>query len=248
MSNRLRVTLNKCLLGMQKHAQAPCVLCGARSDRHGLCAGCRCDLPRLPPTSCAVCAMPLTVPGVCGACLQRPPRYDAVIAAQVYAAPLDRLIQRYKYGADIRLAPTLAQLLAAHVRSRPDLLIPMPLAPRRLRERGFNPALELARTLARTQDCTLTIDLCRRVIETPPQALLPWSARARNVRRAFVCDGNLRGLTVAVVDDVLTTGATLDELARVLKRAGAARVEGWVVARAVPRLWRRRDDEVGPTT
>lgn len=222
------------------------MLCAAASATRGLCSGCRRDLPALPQPACATCATPLTVPGVCGTCLRRPPHYDAVLAAHAYGFPLDRLIQRYKYGADVRLAPLLADLLAARVTSCPDLVLAMPLARRRLRERGFNPALELARAIARVHGGTLAVELCRRVIETPPQALLPWSARARNVRHAFVCDGDLRGLTVAVVDDVLTTGATLDELARVLKRAGAARVEGWVVARAVPRLWRRRDDEVSP--
>lgn len=246
MSNPLMTALNKCSTWMQRHSRTPCLLCGAPAERHGLCAPCRSDLPALPQTLCAVCASPLAVPGVCGSCLQRPPRYDAVIAAHAYAFPLDRLIQRYKYGADVRLAPVLTDLLAARVRSRPDLVLPVPLARRRLRERGFNPALELARAMAYARGCTLASELCRRVTETPPQALLPWSARARNVRRAFVCDGNLDGLTVAVIDDVLTTGATLDELARVLKHAGAVRVEGWVVARAVPRAWRRTDEDARP--
>jgi predicted amidophosphoribosyltransferase len=107
----------------------------------------------------------------------------------------------------------------------------MPLARGRLAERGFNQSLEIARVVAADTRIALLPDACRKVAETPPQAALPWKERARNVRRAFVCDADLAGRKVAVVDDVLTTGATLNELARVLLRAGATSVRGWVVAR-----------------
>ena len=116
---------------------------------------------------------------------------------------------------------------------RADLIVPMPLSAARLRERGFNQAQEIARLVGRLRDTEVATHLCRRVMETPPQATLPWKARASNVRGAFVCDRDLSGARVAVVDDVVTTGATLNELARVLKRAGAAHVSGWSVARAV---------------
>jgi len=114
-----------------------------------------------------------------------------------------------------------------------DLIIPMPLAPLRLAERGFNQALEIARIVSRMKGIALAPTACRRVRESVPQATLPWQERARNIRGAFVCDMDLRGVRVAVVDDVLTTGATLNELARNLRKAGASEIQGWMVARAV---------------
>jgi ComF family protein len=116
-----------------------------------------------------------------------------------------------------------------------DAIVPMPLAPGRLAERGFNQALEIARPVARRTGIPLLPHACRKVVETAPQAALPWIERAKNVRRAFVCDAGLRGKRIAVVDDVLTTGATLNELARVLRKAGAREISGWVVARTLPR-------------
>jgi predicted amidophosphoribosyltransferase len=109
----------------------------------------------------------------------------------------------------------------------------MPLAHGRLKERGFNQALEIARVVAAHTRIPLLRNAVRKVVDTPPQAALPFKERAKNVRRAFQCDSDLTGQRIAVVDDVLTTGATLDELARVLRKAGAVRVTGWVVARTL---------------
>ncbi len=119
-----------------------------------------------------------------------------------------------------------------------DLIIPLPLAPARLSERGFNQALELARPIAARRRIALGVRAVRRIRNTPPQVQLPWKERARNIQGAFVCDVSLKGLRVAVVDDVMTTGASLDEMARVLKGAGAAHVANWVVARTLPQAWR----------
>jgi ComF family protein len=113
----------------------------------------------------------------------------------------------------------------------PDLVLAMPMAPPRLRERGFNQALELARSLCARLGLKVVPEVCRRTRHGPPQTALPWDERRRNIRGAFECEGNLDGVRVAVVDDVLTTGATLNELAGVLLQAGAAEVVGWVVAR-----------------
>lgn len=152
-------------------------------------------------------------------------------AAFLYDYPLDALIHAYKYGGRLALARPLGAALAQRVARDVDVIVPMPLARGRLAERGFNQALEIARVVTATTRTALLPDACRKVAETPPQAALPWKDRARNVRRAFVCDADLSGRKVAVVDDVLTTGATLNELARVLLRAGAASVRGWIVAR-----------------
>jgi ComF family protein len=117
---------------------------------------------------------------------------------------------------------------------RPDVLIPMPLSDARLRERGFNQSQEIARHIAKHSGIALIADACRKTRETPPQAALPWKARAKNVRNAFVCDANFSGHHIGIVDDVMTTGATLNELAKKLKQRGAARVTGIIIARTLP--------------
>lgn len=190
-------------------------------------------LPRLPAALCRICALPLTAGSTCGACLARPVKYDGVNAPYAYAFPVDALIQAFKYGGNLMLAPVLAAGLGGSEASRVDALIPMPLAAPRLRERGFNQAHELARIAGRRLGLPVLAHACRKVTDTSPQAALPWKERARNVRGAFVCDVDLEGRRVAIVDDVMTTGSTLDELARILKRAGAAEVRGWVVARTL---------------
>jgi ComF family protein len=166
-----------------------------------------------------------------------------VTAAYAYDFPVDALIQAYKYGGELRLARLLGRALAHRASAAVDALVPMPLSVERLRSRGYNQALELAREVGRVRGVPVWAHACRRVIDTPAQALLPWRERPRNVLGAFVCDADLAGLRVAVVDDVLTTGATLNELARNLRRAGAAEVHGWVAARAVQRVYKRRDED-----
>jgi ComF family protein len=177
--------------------------------------------------------MPTTNGNVCGACLSHPPRFDAITAAFIYDWPLAPLIQQYKYAGNLALAQVFAHALEAKVTGAVDLIIPMPLAPSRLAERGFNQALEIARIVSRIRRTALAPTACRRVRESAPQATLPWKERARNIRGAFVCDRDLSGACVAIVDDVLTTGATLNELARNLRKAGAIEIQGWVVARTI---------------
>lgn len=212
-----------------------CLLCDAPISDAWVCAACEAELPYLPPGRCAVCAVPLASGTTCGACLDRPHAFDRVSAVFAYDFPVDAVIHAFKYGGRLALAPALGEFLAAVCTPDADVLVPMPLAPRRLAERGFNQALELARFVSRQHEIPMTANACRKLIETPPQAALPWKERAKNVRRAFVCDRSFNGLRVAVVDDVLTTGATLNELARVLRKAGAISVTGCVFARTVPR-------------
>ena len=208
-------------------------MCGAATAQSRLCAPCDAALPRLPAARCRTCGLPLASGAVCGTCLDHPPHYDSVCAPYAYAFPIDALIHAFKYGGTLSIAAVLAASLGSEARVAVDALIPMPLAAGRLRERGFNQAQELARLAGRRLGLPVLAQACRKVAETPPQAALPWTERARNVRGAFVCDADLRGLSVAVVDDVMTTGATLDELARNLKRAGAHHVSGWMVARTL---------------
>ena len=210
-----------------------CLFCGDFGHADGICAGCRGDLPGSTAARCPVCANLSAQRQVCGECLAQAPDFSRVSVAVSYLFPVDAAIQRLKYGGDLAVVAPLAALLAERVREEPppDLVLALPMAPPRLRERGFNQASELASALSMRLGVTLAPDLCRRTRHTPPQAALPWGERHRNIRGAFEYTGDLAGARVAVVDDVLTTGATLNELARVLLRAGAGEVVGWVVAR-----------------
>lgn len=213
-----------------------CHLCGRFSGDALLCAACTADLPRLPAALCPVCASPVALDGrVCGACLARPPHFEATRVAHPYAFPVDHLVQGLKYRHHLPLAKWLAAVLLDHVdASGVDCLMPLPLSPERMRERGFNQAQEIARALARRLGMPLVSDACLRVRDAAAQAGLPWKARQANIRQAFECRADLAGKRIAVVDDVMTSGATLNEFARVLKLHGALRVENWVAARTLP--------------
>jgi len=208
-----------------------CFVCRGAS-RELLCEACREELPRLGDELCPRCALPSPRAAVCGRCLSEPPAYDATTAALAYDFPADTLVHALKFRGELALAPLLGSLLSASIASwSVDRVIPVPLSTARLRGRGYNQSVEIARHLARGK---LDVDLCVRRGDAVPQTELPWDERRRNVRGAFACRRPLTGATVAVVDDVMTTGATLDELALTLKRAGAARVVNWVVARTLP--------------
>jgi len=211
-----------------------CFLCAAPGGDNLLCPSCADSLPRLTAERCPVCALPTPDAGICGACLKRAPHFDATQAVFRYEFPVDRLIQSLKYAHRLASADffgkALAQISAPH---RPDLIVPVPLAAARLAQRGFNQALEIARPLARATGAPMETSRIRRHRDTTPQASLPWKERTKNIRHAFECEIDLTGKAVLVVDDVMTTGATLDELARTLKAHGAARVENRVLARAL---------------
>jgi len=213
-----------------------CFLCRGPARSGLLCVGCDADLPRLSGACCPRCALPAPSSMVCGRCLAKPPRFDATVAALAYAFPADALLHAFKFGGELALAPLLASLLAERVAATPppDYLIPVPISAGRLRERGHNQALEIARRVSADTGIALAGQACTRSRETPPQTDLPWAERVTNVRGAFAAAGDWSGATIAVVDDVMTTGATLDEVAGALKRAGAARVINWIVARTLP--------------
>jgi ComF family protein len=139
----------------------------------------------------------------------------------------------------LHLANTLATLFhrnkLAELANKIDLIMPMPMHQQRLQERGFNQALEIARVIANNTGISLDYSSCQRTKLTPPQASLPLKERIKNIRGVFSCTQNLQGLHIALVDDVMTTGASLNELAKTLKQAGAAHVECWVIARTLPK-------------
>ena len=212
-----------------------CFLCrGEAADI--LCAQCDADLPRLKGALCPRCALASPNGAVCGRCLTQAPRYDATIAALAYGFPADVLVQALKFHGELALAPLLGDLLSTCIagNSQADCIVPVPLSSGRLRTRGYNHALEIARHVARATGKRLSAGLCERQRDTPPQIGLPLAERAKNVRGAFHCPQLVGGARIAVLDDVMTTGATLDEIAATLKKAGAARVENWVVARTFP--------------
>ncbi len=212
----------------------PCVLCGSMSHDGLWCAACDRTLPWLGAAHCPSCALPTPAGELCGRCLRQPPLFARTTAVFGYAFPLDKLIQAMKYGEQLALAHAFAGKLVSRINSRPDCVIPMPLHPAKLRERGFNQSQLLAAGIARELGLELLTHACRRVRDTPPQSALPWKERKKNMRGAFCCNMDLTGKRVALVDDVLTTGASLNALAEAVRKRGAAEIEAWVVARTLP--------------
>jgi ComF family protein len=207
-----------------------CYLCRGPASAL-LCAACNAELPRLAPPRCPRCALESPRGEVCGRCLAEAPRYDATVAAFAYEFPADALVHSLKFRGELALAGFLGERLRECLGAQSvDHVVPVPLSVERLRGRGYNQSVEIARHLPGR----LELSLCERSRDTPAQVDLPYAERRRNVRGAFRCTRAILGRTVAVVDDVMTTGATLDELASVLKAAGAARVVNWVVARTLP--------------
>jgi ComF family protein len=214
---------------------ARCLLCGERgAGTQDLCRDCRAALP-WNRSACARCALPLTAAApACGRCLRVPPPFDASRAAFRYGFPLDRLLPRLKFHGDLAAGRLLAALCAEALADapRPKMLLPVPLHPARLRQRGYDQTLELARPLARSLGVPLCPDRLVRRRATAAQSELGAPARRRNVRDAFALGSGALPDHVVVFDDVMTTGATLAECCRTLRRAGVARVEAWAVARA----------------
>lgn len=216
-----------------------CAVCRGWS-RARLCEACVLRFAA-PAPRCRRCA--IGVPAgveVCGACLLHPPPFEYTVAAVDYAYPWDALVQRLKFHAALDLAGALAALLRDAVRRRtdaplPDRVLPVPLSAARLRERGFNQSWEIARRAARALRCAADAHLLLRMKDTAHQVALPHDRRAANVRGAFAVEprrrGEVQGRVVALVDDVMTTGATVAESATVLLQAGARSVQVWVVAR-----------------
>ena len=233
MSNIRLGIFDNCLSIARWVLSPACLLCGVRSGEDGLCADCRGGLPRVPDARCPICAIANPTAQICGRCLTKRPHYDRVVVPFSYEFPATVLIQGLKYRGELACARPLASGLVAALEQEPypDLVVPMPLAPARAAHRGFNQAMEISRIVAVEFGLDVSRDLCRRTKEGTPQVTLPWKQRARNIRIACACDADLTGKRIAVVDDVLTTDATLNELALTLKRQGAAEVSGWIVAR-----------------
>lgn len=224
-----------------------CMLCKAHSHRHlDLCRACEQDLPWI-RTGCQICQLPLErlgeQPVICGQCLTDPPVFDACRAPFAYREPVMGMIRRFKHYRGFREGWVLAELLAAHLQdslrsgNHPDLIIPVPTHWRRRWQRGFNQTELLARQLSRRLDIPMRRDILRVTHHHPTQQGLGKSERRSNLHNTFTLKnsatlkGAVEGLHLALLDDVVTTGATADELARLLKRHGAMEVEVWSLAR-----------------
>ena len=215
-----------------------CVLCGAASGlASDLCESCQADLP-INQLACPRCALPLPhETGVlCGQCQTQPPYYQSAFVPYRYESPLPGFITGLKFNARLSNARLLGTLLRdallANPPFRPDCLLPVPLHPHRLRQRGFNQALEISRPIAKALSLPLLKKGVHRYRDTRPQSDLDGESRRRNMRNVFRIEQGLNHRHVAIIDDVITTGTTVNELARVLKKAGVETVHVWAVARA----------------
>ncbi|HKU86483.1 MAG TPA: ComF family protein [Casimicrobiaceae bacterium] len=222
-----------CARALRAALPQTCSLCADPSGDALLCDACIREMPRI-DESCPRCASASPSGATCGACLVAPPPQAATIAAWRYAFPADRLLHSFKYRGRLAFAEPLADAIVAAVTARgtvaPDVLVAVPLARSRQLVRGYNHAQEIARRISLRLGVPLANGL-RRVRDAPPQAASGLAARAQNVRGAFAATMRHDGLTVAIVDDVMTTGATLAAAAAAMHDSGAARVEAWVVAR-----------------
>ena len=232
--------VNKWIKNIQKLAYpAVCTLCGAEGhDGLDLCCGCLDDLP-FNRHACQRCALPLpdVVPkgSLCGQCQKQPPKFDRCYAPLRYAYPLDHLVSGLKFRSKLAHGNLLSRLVADHLMQQqcelPELIIPVPLHASRQRERGFNQALELARPLGKWFGLPIENSHVIRNRATSPQMGLDKQARRKNIRGAFELKRKLTARHVAIVDDVVTTGNTVNELATLLRRGGVERVDVWAVAR-----------------
>jgi len=212
-----------------------CRICGAASDAAGYCTGCADSLPRH-DLQCMTCGVPVPVDGLCGRCRHAPPPIVELIAPFRYAPPIREDIHALKYRRKLACGRDVGTLLARELERRlpelPDVLVPVPLHWTRQLRRGFNQAAEIALPVSRALDIPIAADLVRRSASTTPQVGLTPAQRRRNLRHAFEATRRRRPTSAAIIDDVITSGATVLEVARGLKRAGVERVSVWAVARA----------------
>jgi len=216
-----------------------CLLCGNSGfDHRDLCQSCYLHLPRN-ERCCYQCAQQLPIdacnPMLCGRCLSLRPAFDETYAPFMYQGAIRYLITRLKFRADYKNARLLGLLLAEYLQKnaeRPELIIPVPLHNSRYRQRGFNQSIEIARAVAKKLDIPLDFDSCRRLTNTLQQSKLSLEQRQSNVKRAFALVKPVSVHSVAILDDVMTTGSTANEIATILKNSGVDKVDVWVCARA----------------
>ena len=234
---------NRLTNNLTKLFSKQCLLClSPTNNTHLLCSHCESDLPTN-SSYCIICASPLPAPAAsdtaltCGQCQKAPPHYTTSIIPNLYASPLKELIGQFKFHGSLFCAPLLAQTFIRSVQHRknnlPECIIPIPLHTKRLHERGFNQSLELARIIAEQLHVPLDYTLCQRNKSTPFQSGLSSKQRRQNLKNAFVISKPHNYKHVAIFDDVVTTGTTVNEFAKELKASGIGIIEVWAIARTV---------------
>jgi ComF family protein len=221
-------------------ASLPCTLCDApatasTSTPLTLCNHCFDLLPWYTSPRCPKCALPTSSGEHCGICLQHAPAFDRTLTSFRYAYPLNRLLHQFKYHQQLPVGHLLANSLITQLPkiAQPQVVMAMPMHINRVKQRGFNHALELAKQVHHHCGIALDIESCVRVIDTPTQAGMDMKTRTRNLRGAFATHKSWQGQHVMIVDDVMTTGASMHAVARVLKQAGATQVTALVLARTL---------------
>tara|TARA_R110002049_G_scaffold49015_3_gene140702 strand:+ start:519 stop:1235 length:717 start_codon:yes stop_codon:yes gene_type:complete len=212
----------------------PCRLCGTMNQHQAICDACLQNFPAL-GDACPRCALPISNAYVCGHCLKQPPEQDLSFSLYPYLAPIDRLIADLKYYDNVFLSQFFAQLMYDKLKNRPppDLLIPIPLHPNRLRQRGYNQSFELAKALSVKLGIPSSNNYLIRTIDTKSQASIPFKARKQNIQNAFKSIQTTVPAHIAIIDDVLTTGHTANAAVKQLRQAGASTIEIWTIARAI---------------
>jgi ComF family protein len=213
-----------------------CLLCKAQSNRDSsICQDCLDDLPWHSAASCQQCGLNSYEGQQCGSCIAASPDFDKTKALFNYEFPINVMLQHYKYRHSLPIAQSFASMmLRFKSASQFDLIIPMPLHPQRLKERGINQSLEIARLLSKPLNIPMR-HACERIKFSAPQASLPMKDRVNNMKGAFICNEDLTGRNLILLDDVMTTGASLNALAKAVKAKGAAHVECWLIARTLPK-------------
>lgn len=226
-------------IGSTFNINQPCILCG--DNCHNplcLCTACQNELPYI-DHACKSCGLPIETTehaNNCGACLTSPPPISQCISLLHYESPVDYLIKHMKYHNQLSIADLLGKLLAKKIKNldlpRPQQIIPIPLHIDRLQQRGYNQAIEIGRQLSRELNIPLNLTDCSRTRSTAPQFDIPASERGDNIKNAFEISGNINAEHVTLIDDVMTTGSTVREVAKALLNAGVKQVDVWTCARA----------------
>ncbi len=219
------------VISLRRSPSRHCVLCGLAAHAD-LCTGCEAELPRI-TTCCRQCGLPLDHDTLCGDCLIAPSAFARCIAPLRYEAPVSHLIGAFKYQGNLNYGRVLSQLLIERLRGQTDVdaIVPVPLHWRRRWQRGFNQTEIIGDELSRALKIPMHTRWLRRAHGGTPQRELDAEARRRNLRDVFVCRRDVSGLHIAVIDDVVTTGATANAIATTLRTAGAASVQIWAIAR-----------------
>lgn len=235
---RMHMVYKRLISKLQQIVPQFCPLCGNRCYYPDLlCAACVADLPQT-VSNCRQCGVAIDAESLCGACQSSPPLFSRTFFAFTYVPPVNNLIQQFKYSNRLDLGRDLGITMARQLESKlaefPDSLVPVPLHRSKLRQRGYNQALELARWLSRHYGIPVDASSIARHRKTPTQTGLPYKQRRNNIANAFSVKPNVSGKHIALIDDVMTTGSTVNELSRILLKSGVTQVDIWVLARVQP--------------